>query len=387
MSKRADGEGSIYRTKDGRWRGSVTVGRKPDGQRDRRLVSGATQKEVIAKLNALKRDLERGVKTDERLSVGAWLEHWLTSVVDGRVESDNTRACYRQVVNVHLVPKLGKVILAKLTPEQVDRFLALKAAEGLSKSYVYRMKTVLADAIREGERRGLVARNAAALANMPRIEAGASRRSLTPEEARALIAASSGERLEALVVVGLVAGLRPGELTGLLWDDLELDGDSPTLTVSGSMKLKPNLTGKGYTLERGAVKRSTAGRRTVALPPIAVDALRRHKAAQARERLLAGGLWTDNGLVFASEVGGPVDPANLRRVFARIAKRAGLDIGFVYVLRHSAASLMVDAGAGLEEVADVLGDDVRTLLKHYRHKVQPVATAATRMQGVLGAGS
>jgi hypothetical protein len=96
---------------------------------------------------------------------------------------------------------------------------------------------------------------------MPRCEPTGGRRSLTVEEARALIRASNGERLGALVVCGLALGLRPGELTGLLWSDLQLDGDRPLLSVSGSMKRR-----RDSSLYRGPVKRSKAGERTVALP-------------------------------------------------------------------------------------------------------------------------
>ena len=223
-----------------------------------------------------------------------------------------------------------------------------------------------------------MARNAAALAVMPRTKPPTERRSFTADEARALLVAAKGERLEALLVVGLSAGLRPGELTGLLWSDLELDRTPPTLTVSGAMKRGPD--GR---VSRGAVKRSKDGRRTIALPPAAVSALRAHRKRQSEERL-AGSHWHDEGLVFPSAVGTPLDPSDVRRTFARVGKRAGItDARFPYLLRHSAVSLLLDNGASIEEVADLLGDDPRTLYRHYRHKVRPIAEAATRMEAVL----
>jgi integrase len=380
--RRGAGEGAVYKGPDGRWRGAVDLG-WDNGKRVRKYLSGRTQNEVLAKVRAARQDLEHGIESDANMTVEKWLRHWLATVVDGRVSSDNTRANYEQVVRVHLVPQLGKLRLDKLTPERVDRLLAAKAADGKAKSTVNRIRSVLADALNFAQGRGLVARNVAALSVMPKLDPPAARRSMTPDEARALMAAAKGERLEGLVVVGLVVGLRPGELTGLLWSDLELDGTPPTLTVSGALKREPSREGKGYELNRGAVKRSTAGRRTVALPPVAVDALRAHRARQAAERLAAGELWEDQGLVFSSEIGTPLDPSNVRRTFRRVAARAGLDARFPYLLRHTAVSLLIDAGAGIEEVADLLGDDPRTLYRHYRHKVRPVAEAATRMQDVL----
>ena len=83
-------------------------------------------------------------------------------------------------------------------------------------------------------------------------------------------------------------------------------------------------------------------------------------------------------------MGTPIDPSGLRRTFARIATRAGLDGDFPYLLRHTAVSLLLDDGASIEEVADLLGDDPRTLYRYYRHKVRPVADVGLRMERVLG---
>lgn len=93
----------------------------------------------------------------------------------------------------------------------------------------------------------------------------------------------------------------------------------------------------------------------------------------------------DQGLVFCSELGSPLDPSNVRRTFARMAKRAGLDARFPYSLRHTAASLLIDAEVPVEQVADLLGDDPRTLYRFYRHRVRPVVDAATGpMQDLFG---
>lgn len=106
---------------------------------------------------------------------------------------------------------------------------------------------------------------------------------------------------------------------------------------------------------------------------------------QAAERLAAGPLWRDEGLVFCSEVGTPIDPANLRRTFARIAGKAEIGHVFPYAVRHTTASLLIDAGATVEEVADLFGDDPITLYRHYRHRVKKVASAGTRMRSLLAA--
>ena len=118
---------------------------------------------------------------------------------------------------------------------------------------------------------------------MPKTKPPATRRSFTPDEAKAVLRAAQGERLEAMVALGLATGLRPGELTGLLWSDLDLDAEPPTLRVSGTIKRGPD--GR---VSRGAVKRSKDGLRTLSLPPSVVNALRAHRRRQIEERLGGG---------------------------------------------------------------------------------------------------
>jgi integrase len=373
--RRGSGEGSIYRTADGRWRGVADLGWM-DGKRVRKYISAATQGEVRQKLREAQRDAEEGVIADARATVADLATWWLGTVAPAQVESPITLGHYRTIVERHIIPGLGKVRLDQLSADTVDRWLARR--KHLSRTYVARMRSTLAQILRHAERRGLLARNVATLAVVPRAKPPVERRSLTPAEARRLIEVARGDRLGALVICGLALGLRPGELTGLLWRDVNLDGDSPTVAISGSLKRAVNGA-----VFRGEPKRSTAGRRTLALPPVAADAIRHHRRAQSAERLAAGPAWQDGGFVFTTTIGTPLDPTNLRRAFDVLTAAAGIEKVSPYVLRHSGASLMLDAGASLEEVADVLGDHPATLLRHYRHRVRPVAEATKRMQAVL----
>ena len=373
--------GSVRRLPSGRWQVSYWH----EGQRLVAPVTFISKTDGMAWLSATETDIRCGLwadPTEAKTTVGEWLDHWMTTVVASRVESDNTVANYSAIVRRHLQPGLGAVPLDGLTPERVDGFLASKAAAGLSKSYVGRMRTILADALSHAERRRLVRWNAAKQSIMPKCEPTTPRRSFTVAEARMILAAATGERLQALIVTGMLIGLRPGELTGLVWTDLDLDSEPATLSITGSMKRRPDSS-----LYRGPVKRSTAGERTLAIPPTLLAALVAHRLRQGVERRRAGRRWEEHGLVFCSEIGSPLDQANVRKVFARVARQAGLDpTGVVpYLLRHSAVSLLLDAGAPIEEVADLLGDNPQTVYRHYRHRVRPVVTkAAERMERLLG---
>jgi len=397
--RRGTGEGAIYRetrtnprtkVETTYWVATIEAGRHPvTGKRLRRKVKARTKIELTGtkdrpgKIAKARSEMEAGIGAGGRSTrLGDFLDWWLDTVVENRVTSDNTLASYRGIVDQHLRPGLGTTPVAKLTPEQVDRFLAARAKAGLSASYVRRMRMLLADALRHAERRGIAGRNVATLAVMPKCAPTVERRSFTPDEARSLITAAGEERLGALVVCGVMLGLRPGELTGLLWTDLDIDTNPPTLSITGSMKRRPDSS-----LYRGPVKKSKAGERTLALPAMLAAALVEHRRRQAAERLAIADLWIDHRLIFPSELGTPLDAANVRRTFARVAKRAGIDSTNAppYLMRHTAASLLVDNGATIEEVADLLGDHPETLHRHYRHRVRPVADAAAeRMEQLFG---
>src|SRR5262249_8267230 len=155
---------------------------------------------------------------------------------------------------------------------------------------------------------------------------------LTPDQARTLLDAAQGDRLEALYGVALACGLRMGEILGLSWQDLDLE--HARMAVSQALQRQK---GRGLVLGETKTDRS---RRTIGLPAPLVTALRAHRVRQLEERLAAGSRWHDQGFVFASRLGTALEPRNLHRAFKRMLKRAGLPDIRSHDLRHSAASLM-----------------------------------------------
>jgi integrase len=373
--------GSVSRLPSGRYQASYWH----EGRRHIGRDSFNTKADALAWLSLTEADIKRREWTDPnagKTTLSDWMAWWLDTVVDGRVDSDLTRQNYEQAIRLHITPTLGPIPLLDLTAEMVDGLLAAKAAAGLSKTYVGRMRSSLIDALDHAQRRGKLRHNVARLSIMPKCKEKTERQPSTSEEARAFLGAARGERLEALFVVAFDNGLRPGEMIGPVWPDFDLDATPPTLTMTGSMKRKPK-PGGGYRMVRGPVKKSTNPNRTIELSRAAVVAVKAHRKRQAAERLVGGENWHDHGLVFCSETGTPIDASNLRRVFERIAKRAALTNVFPYLARHTTASVLLDSGATVEDVADLFGDNARTIYLHCRHKVQPVATAGTRMAQLL----
>jgi integrase len=295
------------------------------------------------------------------------------------VKSVNTRDNYEWAIRCHLVPGLGAHRLAKLTPDHVDDLLEARAARGMAKNSLRRIRAVLVTALDHADRRELVRRNVARLTSTPD-GTFSERRSLTAAEAGALLVAMRGDRLEALVVVGVTMGLRPGELTGLSWRDVDLDAG--IIHVRRALKRENNRPVMGEL----KTKRS---RRSLGCPPFVVEALRRRQEFQAMERAAAGrdwSQWAAQDLVFTTTAGTPIDASNLRRYFKRACKNAGIGRWMPYEMRHTAASLLSDDGVPLEQVADLLGHDgTRMVAQVYRHAVAPtVDVAAARMERLLG---
>ncbi|MBV9484796.1 MAG: site-specific integrase [Frankiaceae bacterium] len=374
--RRQHGEGSLfYSEAAGRWIGFVDLGRDGAGKRRRAKVTGRTKAEARAKLSAALRKVEDGVPVgDQRTTVADLLESWLANP-PAQAESGNTIAVYEWAINKHLIPALGHKRLRDLTPDDVESMLAAKAADGMAKASLARIRSVLVRALRQAERRGAIARNVAELVDTP---AGSVRksRSLTVEQAAALLEAAKGDRLEAAIVTGLMCGLRPGELLGLTWSCVDLE--------VGTLTVRRALLRHGSDLVLGDVKTSTS-RRTLRMPSPVVDALRALKRDQASERLAAAA-WSDQDLVFSTGVGTPVDPANLRRTFSRLTTKANLGHWHPHELRHSAASILSAAGVRIEEIADLLGhESIRVTSQVYRHLLTPEIVAAVEpMEAAFG---
>lgn len=384
-TRRGSGEDSIYLDGD-RWRGAISLGRGTDGRRRRVKVSGRTKAEVVAKLKETHRAFDAGVdRPTSRLTVGAFLDRWVEEL-PGRVEP-STAANYRDTVRLHLKPALGTKLLNKLSVADANALWAEKRNAGYRPNSIRIMRSVLRSAIRQAERESLVVRNVAALSDPPRVGQSESR-SLSIPEARRLLDAARGDRLEALYALTLTLGLRRGEALGLRWEDV--DFDEQTIAVRRQLRRIGADADAGESAGRRTqlilkdlkTKRS---RRTLHLTQSLAPLLRSHKARQAAEQLAAGPLRADSGLVFTTPTGTPVDPDNFSHYFDRLCRRAGLGHWHPHELRHSAASIMLAQDTPLWVVSEVLGHASLTITKDvYGHLMGREKRAATEsITGVL----
>jgi integrase len=368
--RRMNGEGSVYqRASDGRWVGAVPLGYDEQGKLLRKCVSGRTKSEALEKFRKVQRQVEDGLPPpDDRMSLSQLLDRWFEKIARHQLEPSGYEN-YKSIATHHLRPTLGRRRLSKLSVADVDQLLSEKLDSGYSVSTVRRIRAVLSQALDQGVRWGYIPRNVAAMSRGPKAVRSEGR-SLTPRQAKSFLTAVKGDRLEALYVTMLALGLRSGEALGLSWEDVDLR--RRILTVRKQLKRH------GTALVIGETK-TPKSRRAINLPFPVVTALRSHKARQGRERLAAGSSWRDDGLVFSTEVGTPIDPSNLRRSFKKVCEKAGLGHWHPHELRHSAASIMLAEQVPLEVVADVLGhSSIRMTADVYGHILAPQREAAAR---------
>ncbi len=341
---------------------------------------------MVAKLDELRAKSEAGLPLGTDMRLGEWLD-WYLEMVETEKNPSTCANCAWAVKQ--LAPLRGRRLreLDVLEFEALLKDLAnpgrsVAATKGrggrekpLSKSSLNRIKMILGAALHEAERRGLVARNIARLAHLPSGASGVkARRSLTVEEANRFVDAVRGTEDEALVLLALTMGLRPGEVTGLSWDAVDLD--EGVLTVRQALKRLPDGT---YVIGPPKVD----SYRMLRLPTELVALLRAHRLAQRKARL-ASEVWEDHGLVFTNALGRPIDASNLRRIVTTYANRANVGHLSPNELRHSAASLLVANGTPLQDVSDMLGHrDIRMLAQTYRHKIRSVVDVTTDQERML----
>ena len=372
MSKRGNGEGSIYSREQRRTNKDGTITTKTIwctavsmdfGKR--RVIYGSTREEVAAELVKVLGARQVGLPIPgTRLKTREYLETWLEDTVKPS-RKPLTYERYESSIRMHVLPAIAKLPLSRVGPEHVQRIQAQMLAKGLSPATIIAMRTALGAALTQAERWHLVARNAVRLVDPPRAD-DTEPRVLEPHEAAALLQAARGDEMEYLFATMLATGLRSGEARGLRWADVHLNRPSPVIEVRQQvLELKDQTSTKGR--RRAQVRvfdvpKSGHGRRAVPLIPAAVSALQ----AQ-RERLAELPLRGVQDLVFPGVDGQALVAHTVRDHFLRIAVRAGIQGATPHTLRHSTGTYLLAVGVPDRVVQDILGHGSAAMTRLYQH--------------------
>jgi integrase len=406
--KRANGEGSVYfRASDQKWVASVSL---PGGRRKVRTAATRLKAESLRAEMLTDRARGKTLRTDERLTVGTWIESWLEETIRPH-KRPKTYASYARYARGHIIPALGARRLADLTRQDVQRFVnsLLRTRSGrpvsrrmretgdvpmMEPRTVRHIHAVLRNTLNVAEGDRLVDFNAAERVQLPAVPEREST-ALEEVETGRLLAQVEGDRLEGLYVLAVAVGLRLGEALGLRWQDVELDTTPPDprayagwLTVTGAVQRVPipeaDRAPDGPATELRRVPTKTAGsRRHAALPALVVallDAHRNRQDALRADARAAGHPWPTAGpgagLVFTTDRGTPLDESNIWTYFRRHLAAAGIAPKRFHDLRHTASTVLHGLGVDQQTRMAILGHSKPAMTHHYT-RVSPALLRAS----------
>lgn len=370
------------------WSVVIDLGRDETGRRVRKWHSGyRTKKEAErARIELLSR-VDQGTYVEpSKVSIGAFLvQEWLPA--KRATLKETTLASYEMHVTKHVVPRIGGLPLLSLGPGHLNAFYADLLAEGrrngsggLSPTTVRRVHATVHKALADAVRWGRLARNPADQADPPK-ESTAEMSIWTPEQLRAFLDSVRTDRLFGAWLMAATTGMRRGELLGLRWSDLDLE--------AGAVAVRQIRTVARYQVLTQTPK-TEKGRRTIALDPQTVSALRSYRVAQKEERILLGPDYASrDDLVFTKPDGSAIHPERFSAWFAQRCRRSGLPVVRLHDVRHSYVTALLAEGVPLKVVSQRIGHaSPMVTMTIYQHVLpgDDRAAAAVGARAILGDG-
>lgn len=375
MSKRGNGEGSVCRRPDGRWQGSITIGRDDRGRLIRKYFYGKTRKETSEKLNRAIEELRdnRFINKSDNPTVEQWCHEWLWSYKRNSVKQ-KTFDQYETILRTHIIPDIGDIRLADLKTMHIQRIINKMYDSGLSHRTIEVMKIVMHAALKQAQRNKLVGENVCENVVLPRKQPKRIR-VLNEDEQTKLIAALKDNYIGRGLLFALYTGMRRGEVLALKWSDYDKNEKTISITKALSRVRTYNKNGNKTMLTVTTPKTDTSIR-TVPLIDKAVELLAEHKRKQERYMELVGDYYTDNDLIFSSSRGDYLDPGNFNRKLNKTVKKIGIAQISPHALRHSFATRGLEAEVSLKAMQELLvhssitvtGDIYTHILKEQKRK-------------------
>ena len=379
--KRANGEGSIRKRKDGRWEGRYTAGHNLEtGKPIYRNVLGKTQAEVKEKLKtAIQETQSLDFSKTGQYTVGQWMDVWYENYAKIKVRPSSHQT-YKGYIENHIKPNIGDIPLEKLTTldlqrlyktllanGRVDRLESKGQPKGLSPKTVRNIHQILSSALKLAQEQRLILTNPAEGCALPKVE-HREMKTLPVEQLQSFLREAEDSGVFALYYLELATGLRRGELLGLKWEDIDLE--------HGDLRVRRQIARINGRVVEAPLKTKNAYR-TLPLAENTVSILKEQK------KKVGSSPW-----VFPSATGGPISPDSVLHMLHRVLKRAGLPEVRFHDLRHTFATLALQNGVDIKTVSGMLGHfSAGFTLDTYAHVTTSAQKAAANTMGKLLSGS
>ena len=345
--KRANGEGSIRKRKDGRWEGRYTAGHDPaTGKQIFKNVLGKTQAEVKEKLKkALVEAGQIDFTKSGKYTVGTWMDEWFENVAKIKVRPSSHQT-YRGYIDNHIKPNIGNIPLEKLTTMdlqrlyrtlltkgRVERIEAENQPSGLSAKTVRNINQVISSALDLAVVQKIIPSNPTDACELPKVE-HREMQTIPEEQLQAFLTEAKATGVYEMYYIELATGLRRGELLGLKWQDIDWK--------NGIIKVRRQIARVDGQIVEAPLKTKNSYR-TVTISPQAIEVLKQQRAK------------THDQYVFPSPNGGPISPDSVNNMLKRVLARAGIPKVRFHDLRHTFATIALQNGVDIKTVSGMLG--------------------------------
>jgi len=370
-SRGAQGAGTIRQRKDGKWEARYTAGRDPGtGKQVQKSVYGATQKEVLKKLQQVQNDIENGTYVEPvKMTVGSWMDTWLAEYT-GNI-SRSTYDAYEGYVRNHIKPNLGAVLLQNLKPPQVQGFYNGLTKAGKSPKTVKNIHGAFHEALEQAVLVGYLKTNPTSPCILPkRIDPEI--KVMSDEVVVEFLRAIDGHQFETIFFVDLFTGMRQGEILGLPWKNVNFDNGTILIDQQLLYTKKPP---REYYL--GMPKHDKV--RTIAPAEVVMQELRQHKARQAQQQLVAGSAWNNPwDLVFTNQLGQHLTHNTVYKNFKIIAESLGEPDLTFHGMRHAFVVLSLANGDDIKSIQANVGHHAASfMLDRYGHVIDSMRKASS----------
>ena len=366
MAKRANGEGSIRKRKDGRWLVTFPTGiYKDNGKREYLYRYTATQAEAVEALRKLQAEKGMGVSSSKaNIKTGEWVEIWIEKHKAPNL-APATLTSYRNNFRLHIKPAIGEIALRKLETSHIQR--ALDNIGGTLSTFV-KNYNIIHGALEKAVDLGMLVRNPCKGVAFPK-EDKEDMRVLTKDEQIRLIAALEVEYYRPMILTYLYSGLRLGEGIPLLWSDIDLE--QRTIRVNKKAIVRHDYSTHTAKQEIQDFCKSKSSKRKVVITQGLAAILAEHKEAMKRRAEALGEEWSEDSLVFKNTRGNIVYSRNLQESLYKIYARAGIEGATMHTLRHTYATRCFEAGVDIKAVSEQLGHkNVKTTYNIYVHLLE-----------------
>ena len=382
MTRRSPGEVTVYQRNDGKWVAEVSLPKHHLGRRRRRKRIATTRREAERLRRGLLADVEAGrIDVDDSITVTDWCETWLAGAARLTCK-ERTVAGYKYALNRWVLPHVGRYQLRQLHVGHVEKMQTSLMDAGLSAGTVRVARRVLSSALSHAVTSRHIAHNPVKDTRAPRYPDG-QRPILEPfteEQARHLLAVCATHpdvMAAAFTTIGVLLGMRRGEILGLRVDNVDLPAGTLSIRRGLNQDYLPAVDGGWITQLGVSTPKTRHSRRTLHFPPAVRDAVGRLVTDRDQRRRAAGDKWEETGFLFCSRHGKPMWPSNLTKRYKRLLEDADVPRLSIHALRHTFATICFLNEVPAEQIQTAAGhSSLRTTKDQYANYLPDLATKA-----------